>query len=205
MLFLISIFTGCIHQKESADPEYLRTYIQPELSTEEFIELVNTILVDKVKLEVFDVDNEHFTYIKNTYDCDKRKIHISVRRYPTKIYISVRDGHFRELSGFSEMIDTRGLFTEQIERQVDLTPPSNFKTTRTYCIEVMDYKGILEVSRGKVSVHFMNIGALSPTPTPPGPRSFISKVLPYVVTAIFVLAAVLVMYGIIVLKRRKKL
>jgi len=60
------------------------------------------------------------------------------------------------------------------------------------------------VSRGDVSVHFKNIGGLSPTPTPPGPIPFISYVLHYGFTALFVLVIALAGYGIIVLRRRKK-
>ena len=100
------------------------------------------------------------------------------------------------------MIDTRGLFTEQIQQQVDLTPPSNFKTTRTYSVEVMDYKGILEVSRGKVSLYFINIGQLSPTPTHPDPTG---NAIYYIFGGIFALIIASIIIGIIILRRRKKL
>jgi hypothetical protein len=156
--------------------------IQPELSEEGFIELVNNILVDKVSLEMFDISENRYIYIRNTYDHNEQKINITIRRVGTDINIYVDNGHFSGIPQepqstpspteepiTPQMIDVRGLFTPQIESQVDLTPPSTFKETRRYDISVMGYKGTLEMWRGHVSIYFKNIGGLSPTPTYPTP------------------------------------
>lgn len=166
---------------------------------------------------MFDFSKERYLYIRNTYDYNGEKIHITVRRYKTNIDINVDDGHFSGIpkepqSTLSstedpitpQMIDVRGLFTPQIESQVDLTPPSTFKKIRKYDISVMEYKGTLEIWRGSVSIYFRNIGGLSPTPTPPGPKSFISQVLYCGFTGIFILVIILVIYGIFVWRRRRK-
>ena len=99
------------------------------------------------------------------------------------------------------MIDTRGLFTPQIESQVNLIPPSNFKTKREYHIEVMGYKGRLEVSRGHVSVFFRNIGGLSPTPTYPDPTG---NAIYYIYGGFFVLIFTVAVLGLVVWKKVKK-
>ena len=200
ILFLVSL-TACISQ-ESTDFEDLKDIIQPELSEEGFIELVNNILVEKVSLEMFDTYDGRYTYIRNTYDCNGTKINIAIDRTTTTVYISVSSGHFRgEKSVHPQMIDTRGLFTPQIESQVDLIPPSNFKTKNEYKIEVMDYKGILNVSRGHVSLYFGNIGELTPTPTYPDPTG----------TAVYYLYGgfLAIIFGIVILvlfvwRRRRK-
>jgi len=213
---LTLMVTLCIQQyKQPAIEE-----VQPELSEEGFIDLVNTILVEKVSLDMFDIsEGGGSTYIRNTYDHSGKEIHVSIHRYVTEIHISVIPGHFAGIpqvpaEGLSsptvephtpEMVDARGLLTPQIENQVDLTPPSDFGKCRKYTIVIMTYKGTLDVCRGDVSIHFRNIGAYSPTPTPPGPISFISKVLYYGFIALFVLVIVLAGYGIVVLRRRKKL
>ncbi|KYK37906.1 MAG: hypothetical protein AYK18_18120 [Theionarchaea archaeon DG-70] len=207
VFFLVSVFNGCINQED--DYESLETEIQPELSEDGFIDLVNNILVEEVSLDMFEMHNGRYIYIRNTFDHDQREINIRIARYPTEVHISVSPDHFKKGSPlpnpYPQKIYVKGLFTFQIESQANLTPPSDFKTTRTYNILVMEYKGWLDVSRGYVSVHFKNIGGLSPTPTPPGPIPFISYVLYCGFIAIFVLVIVLTGYGIIVLRRRKKL
>ena len=213
---LILMVTLCIqHYKKPAIEE-----VQPELSEEGFIDLVNTILVEKVSADMFDFSEKGYhVYIRNIYDHNGKEAHVRVGRYITDIHIGVSPGHFtgipqeptEELSSSSmephipEMVDARGLFASQIENQVDLTPPSDFGKCRRYTIVIMTYKGTLKVCRGDVSIHFKNIGTYSPTPTPPGPMSFISKVLYCGFIAIFVFMIVLVGYGIIVLRRRKKI
>jgi hypothetical protein len=167
ILFLIG-FTACINQ-ENDSSESEADIIQPELSEEGFIELVNNILVEKVSLEMFDDYDGRYTYIRNTFDCNGTKIKIFMDRSWTEVYISVTPGHFREVSPHPQMIDTKGLFTPQIESLADLAPPSSFKETRTYNIEVIGYKGVLSVSRGHVSFYFGNIGGLTPLPTHPDP------------------------------------
>ncbi|MGD2251221.1 MAG: hypothetical protein PVF58_22720 [Candidatus Methanofastidiosia archaeon] len=200
ILFFTS-FCGCITQE--SDSKDMETEIQPELNEEEFIELVNNILVEKVSLEMFDFQYGKHIYIRNTFDCNKAKIRIAMYKMDTRVYISINPGHFRgESYVHLQMIDTKCLFTSQIENQADFTPPSSFKKTQTYNIEVMGYKGELDVCRGHVSFFFKNIGELSYIPPPPPPRSFISKALPYIVISIFVLVLVSVRYGIILLRRR---
>jgi len=203
VLLLVSL-SVCINQ-ESNDSESEADIIQPELSEEGFIELVNSILVEEVSLEMFDLYNGRYIYIRNTFDRNGTKIRVSIDKSATEVYISVSPGHFRgERSVHPQMIDTKGLFTHEIESQADLTPPSSFKKTRTYNIEVMGYNGKLDVSRGHVSIFFNNIGGLSPTPTPPGPRSLISQVVYYGFTGIFILVIILAIYGILVWRRRRK-
>jgi hypothetical protein len=68
----------------------------------------------------------------------------------------------------------------------------------------MDYEGTLRVSRGHVSLYFENIGGLSPTPTPPGPRSLISQVIYYGFISAFILVIIAFIYAIFVWRRRRK-
>ncbi|MBU7026562.1 MAG: hypothetical protein HXS48_06440 [Theionarchaea archaeon] len=214
VLFLASL-SVCITQ-EGNDSGSETDIIQPELSEEGFIKLVNNILVEEVSLEMFDLSKERYLYIRNTYDYNGEKINITVRRYKANIDINVDDGHFSGIPQdpqstpspteepiTPQMIDVKGLFTPQIESQVDLTPPSDFKTKQTYDITVMGYKGTLKMWRGHVSIYFRNIGGLSPTPTPPGPKSLISQVIYYGFIGIFILAFILAVYGIFVWRRRR--
>jgi hypothetical protein len=173
-----------------------------------------------VSTDLFDFSTQlSHVYIRNMYDKNGKEAHVSVGHYRTEIHISVSPGHFTGIGQAPEegpvspieiplkppeMVDARGLFTPQIERQVDLTPPSDFGECRRYDIVIMTYEGTFEVCRGMVSIHFRNIGALSPTPTPPGPRSFISKVIYYGFISIFVFVVVLTTLVIIKLRRRKK-
>lgn len=212
---LTLLFALCIQQCKKPVIEE----VQPELSDEGFIDLVNTILVEKVSTDLFDFSTQlSHVYIRNIYDHNGKEAYVRVGRYGTEIHINVSPGHFTGIrqapeegpvsppeipSKPPEMIDARGLFTPQIERQVDLTPPSDFGECRRYDIVIMTYEGTLEVCRGNVSIHFKNIGALSPTPTPPGPRSFISRVIYYGFISFLVLVVVLTALVIIKLRRRK--
>ncbi len=195
ILLLTSALNGCINQEEGLGPDEM----QPELSEEEFVELVNNILVEKVRLEMFYIKYEHYTYIRNTFDRHGNEISVAVRRHISDVHISISP---QMINVIPQMIDTRGIFTPHIESQADLTPPSDFETTRTYAIEVAGYKGTLDVSRAHVSLYFRNIGVLSPV-LHPGPESFISKVLYYSFTGIFVLAVTLAVFGILRLKVKK--
>ena len=203
VVLLLVTSNGCVNQEEDTHFGNSKTEpIQPELSDEGFIELINTILLEKVSLEMFDVYNGSHKYIRNTFDHNDTKIRVSIDRSTTSIYISISPGHFRgELSEAPEMIDTRGLFTPQIESQVNLIPPSNFKTKREYNIEVMGYKGKLDVSRGHVSIYFVNIGGLSPTPTYPDPTG---NAIYYVYGGFFVLIFTVAVLGLVVWKKVKK-
>jgi hypothetical protein len=127
VLFIVN-FTACINQEDIDSKNSEDDIIQPELSEEGFIELVNNILAEKVSLEMFGDYDGRYTYIRNTFDRNETKIRVSIDKTATTIYISISPGHFgEELSDDPEMIDTRGLFTPLIESQADLTPPSNFK------------------------------------------------------------------------------
>jgi hypothetical protein len=204
VLFIVN-FTACINQEDIDSKNSEDDIIQPELSEEGFIELLNNILAEKVSLEMFGDYDGRYTYIRNTFDRNETKIRVSIDRTATTIYISISPGHFgEELSDDPEMIDTRGLFTPLIESQADLTPPSNFKKRKEYTIEVTDYEGTLRVSRGHVSLYFENIGGLSPTPTPPGPRSLISQVIYYGFISAFILVIIAFIYAIFVWRRRRK-
>jgi hypothetical protein len=216
ILALTLLFTLCIQQCKNPVIEE----VQPELSDEGFIDIVNTILVEKVSADLFDFSTQwSHVYIRNIYDHNGKEAHVSVGRYVTEIHISVSPGHFTGIRQAPEegpaspmeiplkppeMVDARGLFTPQIECQVDLTPPSDFRECRKYDIVIMTYEGTLEVCRGVVSIHFKNIGALSPTPTPPGPRSLISKVIYYGFISILVFVVVFTALVIIKLRRRRK-
>ncbi len=119
-----------------------------------------------------------------------KEIHISINKNPTRINILILFGHFREPRPPLDKIYVKGLFTEEIENQVDLTPAKDFSTRRRYYIEVLDYKGILSVSRAKVSVYFGNLGG--PDPTPPGPPSFISYVIFYGFIGIIIVVCLII-------------
>ena len=199
ILFLFS-FSECIYQEDTNSLG--STTIQPELDEEGFIDIVNNILADKVNSDMFLMLSGRSLHIRNTSDCEGKKIRVSIIRYMNEIYISVDPGHFTSMPPVPdliekpyspELIDTRGLFTPQIERQVDLTPPSDFVERRTYDIVVLNYKGTLTVCRGHVSVYLVT-GAL-PT-APPAPRLNVY----YIVAGILALAIVLV---VIVLRKRK--
>lgn len=130
VFFLVSVFNGCINQED--DYENLETLIQPELSQEGFIDLVNNILVEEVSLDMFEMYDGCYIYIRNTFDHDQGDVHVRVARYPTEVHISVLPSHFGKAYSHPQEIYVRGLFTSYIESQVNLTPPSDFKTTRTY-------------------------------------------------------------------------
>lgn len=200
-LILLVTFNGCIIQEDTHFGDSKTELIQPELSEEGFIELINNILLENVSLEMFEVYNGSLMYIRNTYDSNDTEIRVVIKRSATDVYISVNPGHFGKTSGFPKMIDTRGLFTPQIESQGDLTPPPNFEKTREYNIEVMDYKGSLDVSRGQVSIYFVNIGGLSPTPTHPDPTG---NAIYYIYGGFFVLIFAIAVLGIILWKKVKK-
>ena len=174
------------------------------MDSQEFIELVNAIFVEKVRLEEFDIRSDGYTYIRNTYDHDGNENFIIMRKYPTEIYLSILRGHFRKPSPLLDKIYVKGLFTEEIERQVDLTPPEDFTTIRKYYIEVLEYKGTLSVSRAHVSIYFQNLGAPDPTPTPPGPPSPICKYMYLVFTGVFFLICLIIAFIVFKLKKRRK-
>ncbi|MBU7019400.1 MAG: hypothetical protein HXS44_17980 [Theionarchaea archaeon] len=199
VLFLIG-FSACINQEKNSG-ESEANAVQPELDEEGFFKLLNNILVEKVRLEMFDIQDGSYIYIRNTLDHNKREIGIRMSRSETDVHISVNPGHFGTSSAFPEMIDTRGLFTPQLESQVDLTPPSTFKETRRYDIEVMGYRGILNVSRGHVSFYFGNIGGLSPSPTYPTPTGY---AIYYLVGGSIALILGIVVFVIFIWRRRTK-
>ncbi|MGD2248271.1 MAG: hypothetical protein PVF58_07670 [Candidatus Methanofastidiosia archaeon] len=199
VLFLIGV-SLCIHDINYKKPD--TDVIQPELSEKEFIELVNNILVEKVSLKMFDKSYGQYTYIRNTYDCNEIKIKISISRTATEVHISISPGHFRgETYVHPQMIDTKCLFTHQIESQVDVTPTSSFKKKRTNLIEIMGYKGTMNVSRGHVSIYFGNIGELTPTPTHPDPTG---TAIYYVYAGFIVIILGIVVLVIYIIKRRRK-
>jgi hypothetical protein len=206
------LITLCLQQCEQPAIEE----VQPELSEEGFIDLANNILVEKISLDMINISKSgSYTCTRNTYDSDGREIHLSVHKYVTEIYMSFIPGHFTgipqlpaEGSAFPtieshtpRMVDARGLFTPQIENQVDLTPPSDFGECQKYNIVIMTYKGSFDVCRGGVTVYFRNIGALSPTPTHPDPTG----------TAVYYLYGgfLAIIFGIVILvlfvwRRRRK-
>jgi hypothetical protein len=201
VLFLIG-FSLCIQDSINYEKPTDTDVIQPELSEEEFIELVNSILVEKVSLDVFDKSYGQYTYIRNTFDCNEIKIKNSISRTATEVHISISPGHFRgETYVHPQMIDTKCLFTTQIKNQVDLTPTSSFKKTQTYDIEVMGYKGTMNVSRGHVSIYFVNIGELTPSPTHPDPTG---TAIYYVYAGFIVLIFVIVVLVIYIIRRWRK-
>ena len=85
--------SGCIYQEDERIKN-LKNEIQPELDSQKFIELVNAIFVEKVRLEEFDIRSDGYPYIKNTFDHDGNEIFISMSTYPTEIYLSICRGHF---------------------------------------------------------------------------------------------------------------
>lgn len=199
VLFLIGV-SLCIQDTNYKKPD--TDVIQPELSEKEFIELFNNILVEKVSLDMFNKSYGQYTYIRNTYDCNEIKIKISISRTATEVHISIRPGHFRgETYVHPQMIDTKCLFTPQIESQVDLTPTSSFKKKRTYNISVMGYNGTMNVSRGHISIYFGNIGELTPTPTHPDPTG---TAIYYVYAGFIALILGIVILVIYIIKRWRK-
>jgi len=130
-----------------------------------------------------------------------KEIHISINKNPTRINILILFGHFREPRPPLDKIYVKGLFTEEIENQVDLTPAKDFSTRRRYYIEVLDYKGILSVSRAKVSVYFGNLGGPDPTPTPPDP---IPNTPYYIFGGIFTGIICIIIISLIYLKKRRE-
>lgn len=114
-------------------------------------------------------------HIINTDDRNGHKVRISIIRYMNELYISVDPGHFTsmppvpDITGKSynpELIDVRGLFTPQIEDQVDLAPLPGFFIHETYDIVVEGYRGTLTVCRGHVSIYLIT-GTLPPAPPAP--------------------------------------
>jgi len=204
VILIIIICSGCIHQEDERIKN-LKTEMQPELDSKEFIELVNAILVEKVSLGQFNYrESGDCTYIRNTYDYDGKEIHISMRKYSTRVNISILQGHFRKPSPPLDKIYVKGLFTEEIENQVDLTPAKDYSTTRRYYIEVLDYKGILSVSRAQVSVYFGNLGGPDPTPTPPGPPSPILQVIFYGFIGFIILLCLIITLILYKIKKRRE-
>lgn len=199
VIFFLVSFTGCITQEKNFK-NFKNDVIEPELDDEEFINLVNNILVEKVTLDMFFTSSGRSLHIINTYDCNGKEIRVSIIRYMNELYISVDPGHFTSMPPVpeakrepynSESIDVKGLFTPQIENQVDLTPPPTFFTRRTYDIVVMGYKGTLVVVRGHVSIYVIT----GPLPTAPPDSNIL-----YVAGVLLVL-----ILSIIVLKKRKTL
>ena len=205
VLFFVSILNGCINQEEDTHFGDSKTEpVQPELSEQEFIDLINNILVEKVNPDMFLDLSGRSLHIRNTYDHEGKKIRISIIRNMNEIYISVDPGHFTSMPPVPELtdepynpelIDVRGLFTPQIESQADLTPPLEFFVRRTYDIVIMDYKGTLVVCRGHVSLYIVT-GAL-PT-APPGSNVniyFLGVILGIIVSVIFM----------VIIMRKKKI
>jgi hypothetical protein len=204
VILIIIVYSGCVYQEDERI-ENLKTEMQPELDSKEFIKLVNAILVEKVSIKDFDYrESGNYILIKNTYDHDRKEIHISIRKYSTRISITIYRGHFRKPNPPLDKIYVKGLLTEEIENQVDLTPPNDFATTQEYYIEVLDYKGILSVSRAKVSVYFGNLGGPDPTPTPPGPPSFISYVIFYGFIGIIIVVCLIITLILFKIKKRRE-
>ena len=204
VILIIIVCSGCIHQEDERIKN-LKAEMQPELDFKGFIELVNAILVEKVSIGQFDCAGDgECTYIKNTYDHDGKEIFISISKYPTEVYISILLGHFRKPSPPLDKIYVKGLLTEEIENQVDLTPPEDFTTKQKYYIEILEYKGIFSVSRAHVSIYFQNLGGLSPTPTPPGPPSFLSQIIYYGFIGFIIFLCSIISVIIFKLKKRKK-
>lgn len=199
VIFLLVSFTECITQEKDFK-DLKNDVIEPELDDEEFINLVNSILAEKVTLDMFLTSSGRSLHITNTYDCNGKEIRVSIIRYMNELYISVDPGHFTSMPPVpeakrepfnSELIDVKGLFTPHIENQVDLTPPSTFFTRRNYDIVVMGYKGTLVVVRGHVSIYVIT----GPLPTaPPDSNIFLAGVL-----------ALVLILSIVVLKKRKTL
>ena len=198
VLFFVSILNGCINQEEDTHSGDSKTEpIQPELSEQEFVDLINDILVENVNSDMFLELSGRSLHIRNTYDHEGKKIRISIIRNMNEIYISVDPGHFTSMPPVPELtdepytpklIDVRGLFTPQIESQADLTPPSDFVIRRTYYIVVMNHKGILTVCRGHVSIYLIT-GAL---PTAPAPSSNIYYIAGGILAIIVVLLVIIV-------------
>ena len=204
VILIIIVCSGCIHQEDERIKN-LKTEIQPELDSKEFIELVNAILVENVSIKDFDYsDSGEYYYIKNTYDHDGKEIHISINKYPTRVNITIYRGHFREPRPPLDQIYVKGLLTEEIGNQVDLTPPKDFTKTREYYIEILKYKGILSVSRALVSIYFGNLGGPDPTPTPPGPPSFISQVIFYGFIGFIILLCLIITLILYKIKKRRE-
>ena len=201
VILIIIVCSGCVYQEDERI-ENLKTEMQPELDSKEFIKLVNAILVEKVSIKDFNYtgDGEYY-YIKNTYDHDGREIHISINKYSTRVNITIYRGHFREPSPPLDKIYVKGLLTEEIENQVDLTPPNDFVTRRRYYIEVLDYKGILSISPAQVSVYFGNLGGPDPTPTHPDP---IPNTPYYIFGGIFTGIICIIIILLIYLKKRRE-
>ena len=202
VILIIIVCSGCIHQEDERIKN-LKTEMQPELDSKEFIELVNAILVEKVSIDQFDYrESGDCTYIRNTYDYDGKEIHISINKYPTRVNILILSGHFRKLSPPLDKIYVKGLLTEEIENQVDLTPAKDYSTRREYYIEVLEYKGILSVSRAEVSIYFGNLGGPDPTPTYPDP---IPNTPYYIFGGIFTgIIGIMVILIVFLKKRRNK-
>ena len=79
----------------------------------------------------------------------------------------------------------KGVFTEEIEHQLDSHLLKILSQDKKCCVEMLEYKGTLSVSRAHVSIYFQNLGAQDPTPTPPGPPSPICKYSYLVFTGVF--------------------
>jgi hypothetical protein len=199
VLLFVSI-NGCINQDDTHFGDLKTEPIQPELTEQEFADLTNNILVEKVNPDTFLRLSGRSLHIRNTYDHEGKEIRVSIIRNMNEIYISVDPGHFTSMPPVPDLtgkpytpnpIDVRGLFTPQIESQGDLTPPQEFFVRRTYDIVVTDYKGTLVVCRGHVSVYIVT----GPLPTAP-PDSNIN---------IYCLGGILILIVFVVIIIRKKI
>jgi hypothetical protein len=196
---LTLLLTLCIQQCKKPVIEE----VQPELSEEGFIDLVNTILVEKVSLDMFEMDEGgSYTYIRNTYNDNGKEVHVWIHRYVTEIHIAIDHGHFTRTPHYSppEIINVKGLLTPQIGNQVDLTPPPDIGKCRTYDIVIMTYEGTLEVCMSGVTIYFRNIGAYTPRPTHPDPTG---NTIYYIVAGILILILAPVVFVVIKLRRKK--
>jgi hypothetical protein len=203
IILILIVCSGCIHQEDERIKN-LKAEMQPELDSKGFIELVNVIFVEKVSIKEFDYTGDgEYTYIKNTYDHDGKEIHISMRKYSTEVYISILPGHFRKPTPPLDKIYVDGLLTMEIENQVDLTPPEDFTIKQKYYIEILEYKGLLAISRAHVSIYFQNLGGPSPTPTPPGPPSPICQVIYYGFIGFIIGICLIITFLIFKLKKRR--
>lgn len=201
LVLFLNIFNGCINQDDTHFWGLKTEPIRRELTKQEFADLINDILVEKVNPDMFLVLSGRSLHMRNIYDHEGKKIHVSIIRNMNEIYISVDPGHFTSMPPVPdlldepyslELIDVRGLFTPQIESQGDLAPPPDFVIRRTYDIVIMNHKGTLTVCRGHVSIYLI----LGPLPTFPAPDFTI-----YYIAG--VILALVVFSLVIIVKKRK--
>jgi hypothetical protein len=173
-VLLLVILNGCITQEDTHFGDSKTEPMWRELTKQEFADLINNIVVEKVNPDMFLVLSGRSLHMRNTYDHEGKKIRVSIIKNMNEIYISVDPGHFTSMPPVPdfadepyslELIDVRGLFTPQIEIQGDLIPPPDFVIRRTYDIVIMNHEGTLTVCRGHVSVYLI-IGPIPAVPAP---------------------------------------